>query len=161
MPKYICKLPVFLWLFFRLSICLSVCCLVSMSVCFFASCPYVCLFVVSCLFLCNFYVVKYLFIKLNGFPKKSRQLIFVLLLNKLVVGIFKQFSECINYTSFQIEKGRALSTSDITVQKLKKEGYEAVFLGIGNHQNDQIHLQVTITHFLTPFNKIKEDPVCM
>lgn len=67
---------------------------------FFASCSYVCLFVVSCLFLCNFYVVRYLFIKLNGFQKKSKQLIFVLLLNKLVVGIFKQFSECINYTSF-------------------------------------------------------------
>lgn len=68
-------------------------------VCFFASCPYVCLFVVSCLFLCNFYVVRYLFIKLNGFQKKGKQF-FVLLLNKCVVGIFKQFSECKNYTSF-------------------------------------------------------------
>ncbi|XP_062584181.1 dihydropyrimidine dehydrogenase [NADP(+)]-like [Saccostrea cucullata] len=31
----------------------------------------------------------------------------------------------------KIEKGRSLSTSDITVQKLKSEGFEAVFLGIG------------------------------
>lgn len=80
----------------------------------FVWCPYVCLFLLSdvhmsvCLLsliyfckLCNFYVVRYLFIKLNGFQKKkSKQLIFVLLLNKCVVGIFKQFSECINYTSF-------------------------------------------------------------
>lgn len=79
------------------SICLFVCCL--MLICLFVvSCPYVCLFVVSCLFLGNFYVVRYLFIKLNGFQKKSKQLIFVLL--PRVVGIFKQFSECINYTSF-------------------------------------------------------------
>lgn len=81
------KLPVFLWLFVWLPICLFVFCLMSiclvaslshvhMSVCIFCLMS-VCLFVFSCLFsclfLCNFYihVVQYLFIKLNGFPKKK------------------------------------------------------------------------------------------
>uniref|UniRef100_A0A8W8J4G9 Dihydropyrimidine dehydrogenase [NADP(+)] n=2 Tax=Magallana gigas TaxID=29159 RepID=A0A8W8J4G9_MAGGI len=45
----------------------------------------------------------------------------------------------------KIEKGRALSTSDITVQKLKKEGYEAVFLGIGMPNPKKIPIFADLT----------------
>lgn len=76
------KLPVCLWLLICLTIHVSLFCLMSiclffclMSICLIV-CLFVwlsiCLFVVSCLFLCNFYVVRStcMLIKLNGFPKK-------------------------------------------------------------------------------------------
>ena len=34
----------------------------------------------------------------------------------------------------KVETGRALGTSDLTLNKLKDDGYKAVFVGIGNQK---------------------------
>lgn len=53
--------------------------------------------------------------------------------SSLVYGHAKISKTCfiLSVNMLQIETGRALSTKDLTLNKLKQDGYSAIFLGIG------------------------------